>query len=236
VFLKRVDRIFQELEEGKREVLDMAGLNRGSITLAASIVSVLPELLGAFLTQYPNVHFKQVLEPTVVLRRMLEDGEIDLCITTAPIEGPDLEWMPLRTEDIYVAVPEKHRLVGRESVSLMELKDEAFIGMRQGYWFRNLTDELCQKAGFTPNTMIEVDEADAVVLLLRRGLGIIMVPELAWQKRAHLVPHILKITGCPDCRVTTGLVWSKKHYLSIAAQRFREFVIDYYKNIQEPTS
>ncbi|EFM08554.1 transcriptional regulator, LysR family [Paenibacillus curdlanolyticus YK9] len=232
VFLQRVDRIFQELEEGKREVRDMAGLNRGSITLAASIISILPELLSAFLDQYPNVHFRQVLEPTAVLKRMLEDGEIDLCITTAPIEGDGMEWTPLRTENIYLAVHEGHWLAGRESVSLLELQEEKFLGLRQGYWFRAFTDEMCrQGAGFTPNTVFELDEADAVLVLLRKGLGITFVPELAWEKRAALMPHRLRITDHPNSQVTTGLVWSNKHYLSIAAQRFRQFVIDYFQRI-----
>ncbi|SFS55059.1 LysR family transcriptional regulator [Paenibacillus sp. BC26] len=230
VFLERVERVFSELEEGKREVRDMAGLNRGSITLGASLTSVLPELLGAFLSLYPNVHFRQLLEPTAVMKRMLEDGEMDLCITTAPVEGADMEWAPLRTEQFYVVVPDNHRLVGRDSVSLIELKDETFIGLRSGYWFRSLTDSICERAGFTPNTMLEVDEPDAVVLLLRRRLGIMFAPEMAWKKREHLMPHRLRITD-PDCTVTTGLAWSRRHYLSLAAQRFRQFVIEYFGNV-----
>jgi DNA-binding transcriptional LysR family regulator len=80
--------------------------------------------------------------------------ETDLCITTAPVEGTDMAWVPLRTEDFYVAVPDNHPLAGRESVSLIELKDETFIGLRTGYWFRSLPDSLCKEAGFTPNTMM----------------------------------------------------------------------------------
>lgn len=233
-FLSRVDNAFRELEEGKREVLDMAGLNQGSIRLAASIISVLPEILGEFLTLYPNVHFQQVFEPAAVMKRMLEAGEIDLCMMTVPIEGPDLEWMPLRKEEIYVVVPENHRLAGRQSVSLAELKDEAFVGMRQGYWFRTMTDEMCERiAGFRPNLIIEVEEADAVVVLLRKGLGISFIPELAWKKRTAFLPHLLKIEDNHGYAVTTGITWSKKHYLSVAAQKFRQFVIDFYPNIDK---
>ncbi|QHT60972.1 LysR family transcriptional regulator [Paenibacillus lycopersici] len=231
-FLQRVERIFRELEEGKREVLDMAGLNRGSITLAASITSVLPELLGDFLTANPNVHIRQFLEPTAEMRRMMENGEIDLCISTAPVEGPDMAWLPLRTEEIFVIVHERHRLAGQESVKLTDLKEEPFIGLRPGYWFRTLTDELCIGAGFVPKTMIELDEADAVVLLLRKGLGIAFVPQLAWEKRAAFMPNRLRIADPPGCVVTTGLVWSKKHYMSVAAQRFRQFIIDYFQRIE----
>ncbi|WP_127532888.1 LysR family transcriptional regulator [Paenibacillus kobensis] len=236
VFLERVDRMFLELAEGMQEVRDMAGLNRGSITLSASIVSTLPDLIGEFLTLYPNVHFRQVMEPAAVIKRMLEDGEIDLCIQAAPFEGPDMEWLPLRTEPIYVIVHDKHPLAGRDAVTLEEIKDEPFLGLQQGYWFRTLSDGLCQQAGFTPNTMIEVNESDALVLLLRRNLGIMFCPETAWQKRAYLMPNRLRVTDHPGFKVSTGLVWSKKHYLSIAAQRFRQFIIEFYKRDRAETA
>lgn len=228
-FLLRVERIFRELDEGLLEVRDMAGLNRGSITLSATIVSSLPDLIGEFLTLYPNVHLRQVLEPTTVIKRMLEDGEIDLCLTAEPIEGPDMEWLPLRTEEVFVVVHDKHPLAGKSSVSIYDLKDEMFIGLQQGYWFRTMIDNLCKQAGFVPNMKIEVNESDALVLLLRRHLGILFVPETAWRKRAEFMPHRLRITDHPNFVATTGLVWSKKHYLSIAAQRFREFIIEFYQ-------
>ncbi|MBB3108854.1 DNA-binding transcriptional LysR family regulator [Paenibacillus phyllosphaerae] len=232
VFLERVERAFRELEEGKREVRDMAGLNRGSVSLAASISNVIPELLAAFLELYPSVHIRQVLEPRAGIKRMIEDGQIDLCLTTAPLEGEDFEWRPLITMDLFVCVPDNHRLAGRDSVSLIELKDESFIGLRTGYFFRDMTDNLCMKAGFTPNTMIEVDESEASLLLLRRGLGITFLSELGWSKRAHLVPNKLRIED-PDCTVTIGLAWSKRHYLSFAAQRFQQFVIEFYAQLEK---
>lgn len=230
VFLQRVERIFAELEEGKREVRDMAGLASGSILLAASISNVLPELLSAFLERYPKVQFRQVLEPTAVMKRMLEDGEIDLCLTSAPIEGEGLEWRALRTDAIGVCVPDRHPLAGRERVSLIELKDESFIGLRPGYWFRDLTDQMCMKAGFKPHTIIEVEESDAIVNLFQKGIGVTFLPEMSWSKRAHLMPNRLKIAD-PDFQVTMGIAWSNHHYLSAAARQFRQFVMDYYEKL-----
>ncbi|MFC4099007.1 LysR family transcriptional regulator [Paenibacillus xanthanilyticus] len=229
-YLKRVERIFAELDAGKREVLDMAGLASRSVLLAASISNVLPELLSAFLEKHPQTHFRQVLEPTAVMQRMLEDGEIDLCLTSASIEGEGLEWRALRTDAIVLCVPEHHRLAGRERVSLLELKGEPFIGQRAGYWFRDLTDQICRKAGFQPNTIIEVEESDAIVNLFRRGIGLIFLPEMSWSKRAHLLPNRLYVDDA-EFKITMGLAWSKRHYMSTAALEFRQFVMDYYAGL-----
>ncbi|TVY11189.1 LysR family transcriptional regulator [Paenibacillus cremeus] len=233
VFLKRVNRIFQELEEAQNEIRDMAGLERGNITLAVSLTNLLPEMLGAFLELYPDVHFRQVVEPITMMKQLLERGEVDMCLTFAEIEGPEIEWRPLRTEPIHLFVPDSHPLAGRTSVSLKELKDEAFIGLRPGYWFRELTDSLILKAaGFTPQTTIEVDEVDAVLLLLKKGHGIVLAPDLAWRSRIDLKQNKLTITDLGGS-LTLGLAWSKNHYLSSAAQRFHEFIVDYFGNFLE---
>lgn len=232
VFLKRAERVFQELVEANREIQDMAGLDRGIITVAVSLTNILPEMLGAFLELHPNVHFSQVVEPTSVMKQMLENGDIDMCVTFVQIDGPDIEWRPLRTEEIHLLVPDHHPLTGRECVSLHELQEESFIGLRQGYWFRNLTDSLCMKvAGFTPKITIEVDEVDAVLLLLKKGHGITFAPDLAWRSRMNLTRNKVKISDL-DGSMTLGLAWSRRHYLSYAAQKFHEFIIDYFEKLQ----
>ena len=52
-FLRRVERIFDELEEGKRELLDLAGLEHGTVSVASTSMGILKDLIDSFLTQYP---------------------------------------------------------------------------------------------------------------------------------------------------------------------------------------
>lgn len=233
VYAEHVEQIFQVLEQGERIVRDMAGLNKGSISMAVSITNVIPDLLGKFLRQYPDVQFRQVFEPTPVVKKMLENGEIDIGIISGVIESPDLEWQRLITEEIYIVVPEDHHLVGQETVSLHMLKDEHFLSVRQGFWLRSFMDEHCFQAGFTPKVIFEVDEPDAIVSLIRQGIGICFVPAMSWEMRSHLIPNKIRVTD-PKCQITRGIAWSRKHYLSQAAQRFREFTIDYFKELQQP--
>lgn len=63
-FLQRVDRVFMEIHEGRRELQDRAGLDKGNITLAVSIPKLLPELLGSFLKEFPDVLIRQRIEST----------------------------------------------------------------------------------------------------------------------------------------------------------------------------
>ncbi|MDR4283175.1 LysR family transcriptional regulator [Bacillus thuringiensis] len=221
VFLKRVERIFHELSEGEREIKDLAELQQSSITLAVSIPRILPELLGSFLLEHPNVRFQQFLASTPSMKRQLDNIEIDFCISSVPIEG----------EEIFLVVPSGHRLSGRENIHLHEVKDEPFISMNTGYGFRHLTDEFCKEAVFTPHIAFEVDEPTVISDLIKQGLGIAFVPSLTLLKNSTLASSKLRIIE-PTCQRTIGLSWSKKRYLSKTAQQFREFVIDYFSNIR----
>ncbi|MEH7502175.1 LysR family transcriptional regulator [Neobacillus drentensis] len=227
LFLDRVNRIFLELNEGKREIAERSEQGQSQITLAVSIPRVLPELLSSFLKQYPDIKFQQVLRSTTSMKSQLEKAEIDFCISSVPIEGTDIVWEPLMTEEIYLIVPPEHRLSRREEIVLSEVKNDPFISMNTGFGFRNLTDAFCHEAGFIPNIAFEGDEPGVIGDLVRQGLGIAFIPEISWIHHTNPFPNKLRIIE-PKCQRTIGLGWSKRRYLSDAAQQFRQYVTDYF--------
>jgi len=96
-FLKRVERSLNELEEGQREVADLAGLERGSVTVGATASPQLPHIFREYLTLHPHVNFRflQVTQHPEVQERLM-NGEIDLCISTLPIDQLGILCEPLK--------------------------------------------------------------------------------------------------------------------------------------------
>jgi DNA-binding transcriptional LysR family regulator len=230
LFLNRVNRIFLELNEGKREIVEKAAQGQTQITLAVSIPRVLPELLSSFLGQFPDVKFQQFLESTSSMENLLEKAEIDFCLSSVPIAGTDIVWEPLITEEIYLVVPPGHRLANKKMIILEEVKDESFISMNTGFGFRNLTDEFCREAGFIPNIAFEGDEPGVIGDLVRQGLGIAFIPEISLVHNRNPFPNKIQIIE-PKCQRTIGLGWSKRRYLSDSAQQFRHYIIEYFSKI-----
>jgi DNA-binding transcriptional LysR family regulator len=228
VFLKRVDRIFWELNEGKREISELSKQQENQITLTVTIPRVLPDLLKAFLSKNPNVKFQQFfLQPTASMKEQLIEGKIDYCISSATINDPDIIWEPLLTEEIYLIVPPGHPFSDRDTIHLAEAENEPFIHMHTGYGFRNLTDQFCHEAGFKPHIAFEGDDSTVIGDLVKQGLGIAFVPEITLLHQSSQFPHSLSISE-PKCRRTIGIAWSKNRYLSESAQQFRKFVKDYF--------
>lgn len=228
IFLKRIDKVFLELNEGKREILELANQQENKITLAVTIPRVLPDLLQSFLSKYPNVKFQQFLQSTSSMQVQLAEGKIDYCISSVPIKSPDIIWEPLITEEVYLIVPPGHSFSGRDTIRLAEAKNESFINMHTGYGFRNLTDQFCQEAGFEPHIAFEGDDSTVIGDLVRQGLGIAFVPEITLLHQLDQFPHSLRITE-PNCLRTIGIAWSKDRHLSKTAQQFRQFVKEYFK-------
>ncbi|PEJ49332.1 LysR family transcriptional regulator [Bacillus sp. AFS002410] len=230
LFLQRVNKALMELEEGQREVQELAGLKKGSITLASSISKILPELMSGFMSEYPDVHFKQVIKPISEMKNQLLNGVIDLCISSLPIENEEIEWIPLIKEDIFLIIPSGHHLSNRKSIDLIELKDETFISLNAGFGFRDFTDQFCIDAGFIPNVSFEVDEPFAIIRFVNQGLGVAFMPVLDWTTVTENLPERIRINDA-TCQLTIGLGWSKNRYISLAAQDFKKFVIEYFEKI-----
>ncbi|WP_211748599.1 LysR family transcriptional regulator [Paenibacillus sp. Marseille-Q4541] len=229
-FLERVDKAFLELQEGRREIRQLAGLQEGSVTLAVSLPHLLPGLLGPFLTEYPLVRLRQRIGSAVSMKRQLENGEVDLCLSSVPIEGTEVEWEPMLEEEIYLLVPSSHRFAGRDSLPLAEASEERFISMNAGHDFRVLTDQLCLEAGFTPFTAFEGDEPQVIGSLVRRGLGVSFVPSLSITRPLSSELSMVRLSG-PHCFRTIGMGYNRRRYLSQAAQQFREYTRNHFSNI-----
>jgi DNA-binding transcriptional LysR family regulator len=227
-FLRHVDHVFMALEDGRQELADLASLARGTVTIAATTLHLLADLLSAFRDRYPEVNFRLSQASTAEMQTWLVSGEIDLCLASAPIAGPALRAVALFTEDILLAVPPRHRLAGRGCIPLGEVAAEPFISAKRGYWSRDLTDEACRQAGFLPHIICEGDEPGALRRLVAAGLGVAFLPMSA--QRTGTGPEVawLHITE-PVCQRTVALVWREDRYLSAAVRRFQQFTVEYFK-------
>ena len=231
--LWRVERILGELEEAKQEVADLAGMEYGCISLAIVIPQILPDLVRAFLADHPHVTFRLFHQhSSQTVQQQLEQGEIDLCITSPPIEQSGISWMTLMKDTIYLMVPPGHRLAGRQSIDLHEVEHEPFISLKPGHTMRSLTDSFCQQAGFTPRVAFEGDESSTIRDLITAGIGVGFVSELRLRGIPKPTTGVVLSVKEPRCQRIIGLAWRKDHHLSLAARQFRAFVVQYFKNVE----
>lgn len=119
----------------------------------------------------------------------MESGQVDMYFTAMSMQQTDLSHVEVLSEDIYLTVPNSHRLAERSSIRLSELEAEPFIGYSKDYIFQRMNDHYFREAGITPKYVCRVDEPPAVASLVRAGLGVALYEcRTAQDDKLKLIP------------------------------------------------
>jgi LysR family transcriptional regulator, transcription activator of glutamate synthase operon len=229
-FLRRAERALFELEQGKQEISDITSPEHGTLELAVTTASTLPNILREFRKKRPYIQFHVQMLTTKEMVTLLHRGEVDFCLSSPPLQGDDIESQIVYLDPILVAVPKGHRLADRSSVSLIELRDEWFVGVKRGYGTRDLVDSICQSVGFEPKYVYEGDEPARLNTLVEAEIGIAFIPSTARLTREHI--KYLQVENHELVR-EIALVWHNSRYISRAALEFREVVVQYFEAISK---
>lgn len=230
-FLERVERAFFELQEGKREAKDKAGLKKEAVALGTIHLQAMPDFIGQYFSLNSQISFRLHQGCNNSMRLQIERGEIDLCISSPLLHHSGIKSVPLMTEEIVIMVPPGHRLAGQRSVLLSEMSKDAFICLKDGYGLREATDEFCRQAGFKPRIVLEVEDPTVLQQLVKEGIGIAFIPSLLWKADATLANEVLRIEA-PVCRRTIGLAWKEKRNMSSVVGEFKQYLIEYFAKLE----
>ncbi|MCF7754429.1 LysR family transcriptional regulator [Paenibacillus xylanexedens] len=224
-FLQRTEKALFELEQGKREIADLSNPEQGTLQLAVTTASTLPGILREFRKNKPDIQFHVQMVSLENMSRLLHRGEVDFCLSSPPIHGDDIECQILYNDPIVVAVPMGHRYADRSSIQLTELKDERFVGVKQGYGVRDMVDSVCQSVGFVPKYVYEGDEPARLTALVEAEIGLAFIPSTA--RNPHERIRYLQVEEHKLVR-EIALLSHKNRYISKAALEFRSVVMDYF--------
>ncbi|MCR5666104.1 MAG: LysR family transcriptional regulator [Eubacterium sp.] len=129
-------------------------------------------ILDRFCELYPEIEMVLVRETEKELIRMLQKGKLDIAVMLQlqVHDLPDIVYSELFWLPTYMIAQKDHPMVGRDDVSIKELKDETFVYVEDSEVTRRMVN-LCLKAGFTPNIHY-VKDVQAQSLYLELGKGI----------------------------------------------------------------
>ncbi|MCP2635414.1 LysR substrate-binding domain-containing protein [Microbacterium sp. HD4P20] len=185
-------RMLADAESVRRELAEIAGLERGRVRLGATptlCVSLVAEALSAFHSAYPGIDLHLSEQGSRRLLEELAGGELDLALITtsggASVDRFVVE--PLLVEELVVVSSSTAAPV--TSGDAMRLKQVARlpqIVFSSTYDLRRTTDAAFRAAGLTPETVIEGAEMDAVLRFVERGIGVAIVPAMVLIDRPGL--------------------------------------------------
>ena len=227
VFRRRVERALGEIDDARRELADLVSADRGMLGLGfvpTLGVDYIPNAVRRFKDGHPNVRFSFSQSSSAELEAKLLHGELDLIFTPRVVSDAvnGIRWSLVDEQELILITPHSHPLMSMSKVALSDLRAEQFVSMKEGHRFRQFTDGLFNKAGFTPHYSFEGDDLSSLIGFVSAGFGIAIVPPVCATSPRVASLRIVK----PIPRRSIGMGWIDSRYFSASARLFRDFVLE----------
>src|SRR6202162_2961354 len=214
-FLQGAKKLVFELEELTRQTRRIGRAETGHLAIGfigAQSHEWMPQVLKRFRRKYPDVEVTLTeMVPTAQLEALsthrLDVGVIGAIDGKAP---PGLRVECIVEEQPMAGVPSDHPLATRPFIRLQQLKEEGFIltSRENAPSYRSWLARLCQRVGFTPKVVQEVDRARTAVQYVAAGFGISIFGEHITR---HPAPGVRFIPLRPRAqKMRYGVAWRKE--------------------------
>lgn len=225
ILLAYAERILQLMDGARNEILDRENKSdQGTVVLLSRVFSkFLPELVSGFKEAYPNIK--------LIIMQYTGNEEWDLCIDASIKPLKNTHAQLLKKEELFLAIPKGHKFSGVKNIDLRELKDEAFISLRQGSSLYEVTKYYCNQAGFEPKIVLESDTPSTLRGIVPLGLGISFIPRIAWRGFCVDSVSLAKIKK-PHCVRYINLIMREKMYQSSAVRLFGAYVMEFFQQMK----
>lgn len=222
------ERIFPALQKAVAQYLSMQeiikeiqGLETGVIrigTLSSVSCHWLPQLIGGFQKQYPNVAFVLHQGDNNSIPEWVRMGEVDFGFVNMSVYNGKAAF--LKEGEYRAVLPVQHPLSGQEYVTLSQLAEYPFLVIEEGSFSRPM--EAFRELSLQPKVRLRVHDDYSILSMVESGLGVSILPELVLRKTNYQI-KILPLK--PTITRKIGFIAKDKNELPLATKSFINFML-----------
>jgi len=196
--LDYASRILSLYDDMHESVKLMTGDRSGLLTLGASTTIaeyMLPELLGGFRHEFPDVHVRLRVANTDAIVALVADSSIDLGIVEGEVQKQHLVVEDCQMDKLVVIMPSDHALVKKLSVEPGEIAQYPYIQREAGSGTRSVIASFLQQHGMSEDLLqnsFELGSTEAIKGAVQAGMGISIVSETTVKKEVELGLLVMK--------------------------------------------
>ncbi len=223
--LRHAERILDNLSAAETEMAELRGLTQGEVRIGIPPMMssyYFPQIIREFCAAYPNLKLTVTGEGAASIQRLLSRGELDMGVITGSNLMAGLKSRHFLREEIVACVPLGHPLAERETLSLAEFLREPLILFKEGYYMRELMDDLMAAEGLQPQVVFETNLFSLVRSLIKQGLGISTFLRMVVSGDEDLVT----ISFDPPLHLDLLIAWKAERSLSRANRAFIDFLLE----------
>jgi DNA-binding transcriptional LysR family regulator len=172
------------LEKMQAELSEYAEGVRGHVRIhgnISAIVQFLPEDLGSFSQEHPQVKIDLEEHLSNEVLRAVQEGAADLGICNVTgASGQELQTLPYRQDELVLIVPRGHPLATKKAIAFEDTLDCDHVGLHSNSSIYLAMREAAAAAGRTIRLRIHVTGLDAMCRMIHNGLGVGVMPRRAF--------------------------------------------------------
>ncbi|MCM3761858.1 selenium metabolism-associated LysR family transcriptional regulator [Alkalihalobacillus oceani] len=238
-----VKLILEVIDKAEKEIAMLSNSIHGDLAIDASLTigeNLLPYMLGKFKQEYPFVNLIMKIHNSQQIIEKVIDEDIDFGFIEAPMTQPSVICKPFLNDELVIISSTKRLnplIDDRDVISPYELFSLPIILREHGSGTRQVIEDTLQKNNLDPtnlNVMLELENTESIKATVESGMGISIISQSAIKKELQLgLLRTIKIEGITLNR-SFYIVQKKGKLLSLPAESFINFSLNYFANNDEP--
>ena len=208
--IEQAGEILRKVESIKQAAHEFRDEKTGSLSIATTHTQAryaLPQVISAFIEQYPEVSLHMHQGSPIQIAEMAADGEVDFAIATEALElFGDLVMLPCYDWNRCIVVPANHPLATSSPLTLKAVAEHPIVTYVFGFTGRSKLDDAFRREGLAAKVVFTATDADVIKTYVRLGLGIGIIANLAYDPQqdgdlvaidaSHLFAPSTTMIGC----------------------------------------
>ena len=173
--LASAETVLGELKRTEEDIRQIALSREGILRLSTQCYTCyhwLPSMLKLFHQKYPRTEVQIMVEATRRPIEALLDGKLDLAIVSAPVRNSKLIYKPLFQDELVAIMKPEHPLASRPFLKAQDFADEHLIVYAMPREENMIFQKFLMPAGIVPRRVSQVQLTEAIIEMVRAGLGI----------------------------------------------------------------
>ncbi len=222
--------IHRQFIETEKDLENLKGVDGGllQISVATTVNYYVAQVLSKFYQNHKGVRISLDVTNRARLIDKLENNETDLVLMGPVPNDLDLIVEPFMENPLVIIAPPNHPLVDEEQIPLRKLKDDTLLMREVGSGTRMEMERFfLEKKNFKLISTIEMNSNEAIKQSVEAGLGlgIVSMHTIKLEKEVGRL-KVLDVINFPIIQ-DWNIVYRKGKRLSLAAETFREFILNY---------
>jgi DNA-binding transcriptional LysR family regulator len=223
--LRHAERILDNLAAAETEMAELRGLTHGEVRIGIPPMMssyYFPLVIREFRDRYPNLKLAVNGEGAGRIQRLIAKGELDMGVVAGQKLMEGLESQHFLREEIVACVSLDHPLADRQRITRAEFLLQPLILFKEGYYMRELIDELVEEEHLEPQVVFETNLFSLVRSLIKERLGISTFLRMVVTGDSELAA----VSFDPPLHLDLFIAWKADRHLSRANRAFIEFLLE----------